>query len=230
MHIGIIGAMKEEVDAIKHHMEISQEVQIADCHFYKGTIQGNTVTLCQSGIGKVNAAVSTTLLVQTFSPDMIVNTGSAGGLNEASQVGDVVVADAVQYHDVDVTAFGYALGQVPGMPAVFSAHPGYSEQAIAIAEKTGLTARKGIVSSSDSFMGDATKVQEVKKQFPDVQAVEMEAAAIAQVCERFNVPFVMIRSLSDIAGKESNVSFEQFLETASINAAKVIHQFVEGVK
>ncbi|NGP43470.1 5'-methylthioadenosine/S-adenosylhomocysteine nucleosidase [Bacillaceae bacterium SIJ1] len=229
MHVGIIGAMDEEVSAIKEKMTVIEEEKIAHCQFTRGTIDSVNVTLVQSGIGKVNAAMSTTLLIHHYAPDMIINTGSAGGVASDCNVGDLVIAEQVRYHDVDVTAFGYELGQVPGLPPVFIADPDYTKKALAIAHDNQLPGIQGVVSSADTFMQEAQKVQQVKEACPEVMAVEMEAAAIAQVCHQFNTPFVMIRALSDIAGKASNVSFEQFLQTASKNAAQLIDEFVKGL-
>lgn len=221
--VGIIGAMAEEVAAFRQLMTVTEDVTSAGVQFYLGSIHGVDVVLAQSGIGKVNAAMTTTLMCDRFQPIAVINTGSAGGfITDLQQVGDLVVSTHVLHHDVDVTVFGYAQGQVPGMPAVFSAEHALIELAANTLSELSLTAHRGAVASGDKFMTKDHHIAETRLAFPDLHAVEMEGAAIAQVCHRFNVPFVVVRALSDIAGKASPMSFEQFLPLAAENAAKLI--------
>jgi adenosylhomocysteine nucleosidase len=227
--LGIIGAMEEEVALLKEHMSGVEEKEIAGCHFYKGILEGVEVVLLQSGIGKVSAAVGTTLLIDHYHPSAIINTGSAGGTDEALNIGDVVISSSVIHHDADATAFGYAPGQVPGMPPAFFPDRKLVETAISasVAARSGHQIVEGLIGSGDSFMSDPERIRSVKNTFPELKAVEMEAAAIAQVCHQFNVPFLIIRSLSDIAGKDSNISFDQFLKTAAKHSAEFILSIIK---
>lgn len=229
MRIGIIGAMDEEMALLKEQLEGTEESTIAGYHFYEGTLSGKDVVLLQSGIGKVNAAMATTLLLQEFSPDCIINTGSAGGFDHSLKVGDVVISSEVRHHDVDVTAFNYEYGQVPGLPAAFLPDDHLVDVAEKAAKDTqeGIQIVKGLIATGDSFMSDPERVEGLRSHFSNLQAVEMEAAAIAQVCHQFKKPFVIIRALSDIAGKESHVSFDQFLETAAKHSAQHILTMVK---
>ena len=227
--IGLIGAMDEEVAVIKAWMTDVREQSIAGCDFFVGQFEGKDVVLLKSGIGKVNAAVSTTLLLSEFTPEYVINIGSAGGFDPDLQVGDVVISVQVVHHDVDVTAFGYAMGQVPNMPATFSADPQLVEQAKhALLSVTQVQAKVGLIGTGDSFMNDPVRVDAVRTIFPDLVAVEMEAAAVAQVCFKFGTPFVVVRSLSDIAGKESPKSFEEYLKVAAENSSLMIQQMLKG--
>ncbi|MBE4908070.1 5'-methylthioadenosine/S-adenosylhomocysteine nucleosidase [Bacillus luteolus] len=228
MKVAIIGAMEEEVTILRETIENREDTTIAGCEFTTGTIHGQEVILLKSGIGKVNAAMSTTLLLQNFNPTYVINTGSAGGYLESLNVGDIVISSEVRHHDVDVTAFNYEYGQVPGLPAAFSA----DQKLVDIAEKCASTIEnvqvvKGLIATGDSFMNDPERVEFVRTKFTELYAVEMEAAAIAQVCFQFGTPFVITRALSDIAGKESNVSFENFLETAAVNSSTIVIKIVE---
>ncbi|MEH7236116.1 5'-methylthioadenosine/S-adenosylhomocysteine nucleosidase [Bacillus sp. JJ1562] len=230
MKVAIIGAMDEEVAILREKIENRQETTVAGSVFYTGTMNGYDVILLKSGIGKVNAAISTTILLLQFKPDFVVNTGSAGGHLETLNVGDIVISSEVRHHDVDVTAFNYEYGQVPGLPAAFKA----DEKLIELAEKsaegiTDIQVVTGLIATGDSFMNDPERVSFVSQKFGDLYAVEMEAAAVAQACHQFEVPFVVIRALSDIAGKESDVSFEQFLQTAAANSSKVVERMVEEI-
>jgi adenosylhomocysteine nucleosidase len=229
--VAIIGAMEEEVSILRDKMTDREEITIANCEFSTGKLNGVHVILLKSGIGKVNAAMSTTILLERFKPNYVINTGSAGGFLPSLNVGDVVISTEVRHHDVDVTAFGYEYGQVPGLPPAFLA----DKKLVQIAEKSAenisdVQVVKGLIATGDSFMNDSDRVEFVRQQFKELYAVEMEAAAIAQVCYQFNTPFVIIRALSDIAGKESNVSFEQFLQTAALHSANLVMNIVENLK
>lgn len=230
MKIGVIGAMDEEVDLLRSKMTIIEETMIANCEFTLGKLYGVEVILSKSGIGKVNAAVSTTLMNQLYHPDYIINTGSAGGLDAGLSVGDVVISTEVRYNDVDATVFGYEFGQVPQMPAMFSPDERLMQIAGKSADGAGVSAAKGLIISGDSFMSDHERVENLKNIFDKPQCAEMEAAAIAQVCYQFDVPFVIIRSLSDIAGKDALMSYEEFLETAGINSANIVLAMLEEIK
>ncbi|GER66266.1 5'-methylthioadenosine/S-adenosylhomocysteine nucleosidase [Weizmannia acidilactici] len=228
MKIGIIGAMEEEVALLRGQIKGRHAETIAGYEYTTGKMKGKDVVLLRSGIGKVNAALSTGILLQKYAPDVVINTGSAGGSNPSLRVGDVVISTEVRHHDVDATVFGYEYGQVPQMPPAFLADRNLVKVAEACAEKlSGIQVVTGLIATGDSFMDDPEKVAAVKKAFPDVQAVEMEAVAVGQVAYQFNTPFVIIRSLSDIAGQESNISFEEYLETAAVNSANLVMGIVE---
>lgn len=228
--IGIVGAMEEEVAILREKIIDRKESEIAGCEFYSGTIDNTDVVLLKSGIGKVNAAMGTTLLIQLYNPDYIINTGSAGGFNKELKVGDIVISRELRYHDVDATVFGYEYGQVPGMPPLYSPDSNLVDIAERCADKLNINVVKGLITSSDSFMSDEGRVNEVKDLFPNVHAAEMEATAIAQVASQFGVPFVIIRSLSDIAGHEAKVSYDEFLVKASVNSANMVLLMLEEMR
>ncbi|GAA0685793.1 5'-methylthioadenosine/S-adenosylhomocysteine nucleosidase [Marinobacterium maritimum] len=228
--VALIGAMDQEVELLKNSLEDLQAQTLSGFDFYTGTLNGIEITLLKSGIGKVNAAIGTTLLLQTFSPDCVINTGSAGGFDSRLNVGDVVISDEVRHHDVDVTVFGYEPGQVPGLPPAFTADPLLARMAEeCIAQLPHTNTVRGLIATGDSFMNCPERVAHTRTLFPTMQAVEMEAAAIAQTCHQFNTPFIVIRALSDIAGKESNLSFEQFLETAAEHSAQMVMALVQRI-
>ncbi|PYZ98771.1 5'-methylthioadenosine/S-adenosylhomocysteine nucleosidase [Alteribacter lacisalsi] len=230
MTVGIIGAMEEEVELLKKKMNIRDEQVIAGCEFFLGKLQGVEVVLAKSGIGKVNAAISTTLMNQLYHTDAIINTGSAGGFHSELAVGDVVISTEVRYNDVDATVFGYEFGQVPRMPAFYEPDEDLMVIAKRCAEEVGVRAVPGLIISGDSFMSDHQRVEEVRKRFKDPYCSEMEAGAIAQVCHQFQCPFVIIRSLSDIAGKDAKMSYDEFLETASVNSARHVLLMLEELR
>jgi len=233
--IGIIGAMDEELRLLVHALSDKEELSSGPFLFYRGVLDGQEVVLLRSGIGKVNAAVGCALLVERFSPRLVINTGSAGGLGAGLTFGDVIIADDLVYHDVDVTAFGYALGQLPGQPASFVADTGL----VTLAERAfdslksrgalppGVNRVRGRVASGDVFMHESQRIAAVRDAFPSLAAVEMESAAIAHTCALFGVGVLIIRSLSDIAGAESPLSFEEFLPLASERSALLVREILK---
>jgi adenosylhomocysteine nucleosidase len=218
--IGIIGAMAPEVDILKKKLVNVHETTLLGMTFWTGTLEGREVVLLQSGIGKVNAAIGTALLIERFQPTAVLNTGSAGGLLGSQTFGDTVIGTTVVHHDVDVTAFGYAPGQVPGLPATFPGDP----QLVALAGRClgGQPHSQGTIGSGDVFVHDAGVIARIRERFPELCAVEMEAAAIAQSCHLAKIPFVVVRALSDIAGKESPMKFEEFLPLACQNSSRLV--------
>ncbi len=230
MKIGVIGAMEEEVHLLRASLDSVNTEEVANCEFTSGTYKGQEVVLLKSGIGKVNAAMSTTLLLQKYKPDVIINTGSAGGFDADLEVGAIIISDEVRHHDVDVTVFGYEMGQVPQMPAAFLSSADLMEHAVKAVEELGEHAYAvGLIATGDSFMDNAERVEVVRGHFPGMKAAEMEAAAVAQVCHQFGTPFVVIRALSDIAGKQSNISFEEFLPVAAKHSTQIVLNVVERI-
>lgn len=230
--IGIIGAMDEEVQRLKEKLGSYQEKVIAGTPFYQGKLEDQDVILLQSGIGKVNAALSTAILLNEFQPDIVINTGSAGGFNKDLEVGDIVISTEVRYNDVDNSVFGYEYGQIPQMPAAYEADESLIDLAerVATKETNAKHVVKGLIATGDSFMSDPERAQFIMTKFPNMQAAEMEAGAIAQVCHRFGTPFVIIRSLSDVADQEAPANFDEFLQTAATNSADLILMMIKELK
>jgi len=231
MKIGIIGAMEQEVSILKQAIENCQTVTKAGCTFFSGQLNGVEVVLLQSGIGKVAAAIGTTILLDEYQPDVVINTGSAGGFDSSLNLGDVVISTEVRHHDADVTAFGYEMGQMAQQPAAFLADDkliNVAEQALEQMEDKH--AVRGLICTGDAFVCTAERQAFIRTHFPSVIAVEMEASAIAQTCHQFNVPFVVVRAISDVADKESPMSFEEFLPLAAKSSSEMVFKMVELLK
>jgi len=234
--IGIIGAMEDELSLLCETMGNYDVQKTGVFEFFTGKIEGKDLTLLRCGIGKVNAAVGCALLIQHFNPSCVINTGSAGGISSGLNVGDAIISSGLVYHDVDVTAFNYAAGQLPGQPQIFPV----DEKLIKLAEDAvdelksekilpdSFNHRRGIIGSGDIFMHEAESIANVRRIFPNVAAVEMEGAAIAHCCALFSVPVLVIRALSDIAGTESPVSFKEFLPVASRHSAHIVMRIVRN--
>lgn len=227
--IGIIGAMEEEVEILKSSIENRETIQTAHVIFYKGNIEDKQVVLAQSGIGKVNAAITATLLINEFKPDLIINTGSAGSVDSELNIGDIIISNKVYYHDVNATAFGYKLGQVPSMPEFYETDKELIDLAKSSIEQLDLNGIVGEVATGDSFIGSIDQRKVIKSNFPTASVVEMEAGAIAQTCYQYNVPIIVTRAVSDLADKESDVTFEEFLKVACVNSSKIVKLLLNRV-
>lgn len=222
MKIGIIGAMEQEVAILKEKLENKAEWSEAGAHFYSGKINGVDVVVTQSGIGKVLAAVTTTLLISHYNVDVVINTGSAGGIGAGLSIGDVVIADDVAYFDADVTAFGYEYGQMPQMPLYYKASDYWNDIIKEAAIVNKLEHKTGLIVSGDTFVHSKEQISAIKHNFPQVLANEMEGAAIAQVAHQYQVPFVIVRAMSDVGDENASVNFDEFIITAGKKSANMI--------
>jgi adenosylhomocysteine nucleosidase len=227
MKVGIIGAMEEEVTLLRDKIENRQTLKLGGSEIYTGTLNGVDVALLKSGIGKVAASMGAALLLDHCKPDVVINTGSAGGLAPSLKVGDIVISDEVRYHDADVTAFGYEYGQMAGCPAAFVADEKLIHAAGQCIEALNLHAVRGLVVSGDAFINGAENLATIRRRFPQAIAVEMEATAIGHVCHNFGTPFVVVRAISDVADQESHLSFDEFLAVAARQSSLMVESLVQ---
>lgn len=224
MKIGIITPMPEEKGSLVAALDNKQTILIADMEIIVGDYGHHQVILMESGIGKVAAATATTVLIQQYQPDAIINTGSAGALDPQLQIGDTVIGRQLAYSDVDVTVFGYDYGQLPGQPTYFEADPTLVQTFSKLT--TGLT---GLIVSGDQFVQQAQK-NEIKKHFPQALVAEMEGAAVAQVAHRFNIPFIILRGVSDLANGDSGIDFDEYVVEAGRASAQLLLTFLDQQK
>lgn len=229
MKIAIIGAMKEELKYFLAALENKTETQLPNqLTLTTGTIFSHDIFVIQSGIGKVNAAVNVTQLLTLYPIELVINIGSAGGIKDTMEIGDIVIANQTLYHDVDVKAFGYEIGQVPGLPAVYPVEKIYVDLCKQVAHSIQLPVHIGMIASGDQFVENGIQKM-AQNQIENVYAIEMEAAAIAQTAFLFKIPAVIIRSISDVANKDSATSFSDFLDRASQNAAIFLVEFLKAL-
>jgi adenosylhomocysteine nucleosidase len=232
--IGLIGAMEEEVSLLRASMENTESTTEGGFEFYSGLLEGKPAVLLRCGIGKVNAAVGCALLIHNYKPFLVINSGSAGGIDLSLNIGDAVIAAGLMYHDVDVTGFDYKPGQVPGQPVIFRTAENLiraAEEAVKALRAEALLPRsfncsRGIIGSGDIFMHRDEHIEAARQLFPGIVAVEMEGAAIAHTCLLFGTPSLIIRSISDVAGKESPGAFEEFLPVASKHSSRIVSRIV----
>ena len=215
MRMGIIGAMDSEVANLIARMENVTYREKAGRRFAVGTLSGKEAVVVQSGIGKVAAAITAQILVDEFGVDALLNTGMAGGLDSRLEVKDLVIATAALQHDFDITAFGHARGYLYGeddqKPTLFVADKELCDKAKAAAAQVlpaGSKAIDGVIASGDIFVDNTALKLELRDGF-GAAAAEMEGAAIAQAAVANGIPFVILRTISDLADHEANVSFDE---------------------
>lgn len=229
MKIGIIVAEHEELEAIEQIMNIQERKRIFELTFSEGTIKGKKCIVVKGGVGKANAARTTQLLIDKYNPDYIINVGAAGGLNPMLQIGDIVIGETLVQHDFDVTAFGHAKGYITGVGDRVYADDDLIkkiEETIKNEEDRTYKVKKGIIASGDIFCTEYSMRDKIRAKF-DADCVEMEGAAIAQVCYLCNVPFVVLRSISDVPNGENTVTFDQFVKLASERCSHILRKFIE---
>ena len=228
MKIGIIGAMAEEVSELKASLQDAKVTKIARMEFCEGSFGNTDVVVVQSGIGKVNAAACAQILINHFGVTHVMNTGVAGSLNSKIDIGDIVVSTDAMYHDVDATVFGYAKGEVPQVgTASFVADEMLRRAAVEAVKEAApdIHVFEGRVVSGDQFISS----REVKNHIRDTfqgDCTEMEGAAIAQVAYINEVPFVIIRAISDKADDSGQEAYDVFEKKAAMHCAHVVEYMI----
>lgn len=229
MKIGIIAAMEEELKLLVENLEDKSQETVLSNVYYSGRYGEHELVLVQSGVGKVMSAMSVAILVESFKVDAIINTGSAGAVATGLNVGDVVVADTLVYHDVDLTAFGYDYGQMSMQPLYFHSDKTFVSTFEAVLSKEEMTSKIGLIATGDSFIAGQEKIDVIKGHFPQVLAVEMEGAAIAQAAQTTGKPFVVVRAMSDTAAHDANITFDEFIIEAGKRSAQVLMAFLKAL-
>ena len=226
MRFGIICAMPEEIKELKAQLTNESTKQIGGKDYYFGQISGQDVVLVESGIGKVEAGITTEHLITDCGADVVINSGSAGGIGDGLHVGDVVISTATAYHDVDATAFDYQYGQLPGKEPSFAASKKWGDALAKAGEQTGLTVKQGLIVSGDQFIASQDAIKQILAHFPDALSSEMEGAAVGQVATDHQVPYVVVRAMSDTGDEEAGVSFDEFIiEAGKLSAAMLLQLF-----
>lgn len=228
MIVGIIGAMEEEVAALKEQMEVREVVECASMTFVSGVLCGKEAVVVKSGIGKVNAAVCAQILIGRFGVDRLINTGIAGSLNAAIDIGDIVVSrDAVQ-HDVDATKFGDPLGQVPRMDTLaFPTDEALAALAKEVNEEVNpdIHTYIGRIASGDQFIADADKKHTIVENF-GADCTEMEGAAIAHTAYLNKVSCVIVRAISDKADNSAELDYPTFERQAIRHCVRLVENLL----
>lgn len=228
MKIGILAAMKQEIDELVNRMDNSNPIKIFDVMFYDGKIGDNEVTLALAGIGKVNASIAATLLIREFNCSYIINTGIAGG-TKPLKTRDVVIAKSVAYSDFDLRVFGYEYGQVPGLPVKYMSEINNIVTIKAIFNKLGVDYKYLNVLSSDKFITSYDMIKDFDKE--DGIVLEMEGCAVAQTATKAGVDYLILRYISDIVGEKSQIEdYFAFESEMAKRSAEICAKLVENLE
>ena len=228
--VGIIVAMEEELEQILNMTNDIEEKEISGLNFKLGKIEKKNVILVKCGVGKVNAARVTQILIDKFNVEYVINVGSAGALNPLLNIGDIVIGEKLVQHDFDITAFDHDKGYITGVGDYI-----YSDNTLT--EKFKQTVNKllekeykikvGIIATGDIFCTDVEMKNKIYSKF-DADCVEMEGAAVAQVCYLDKIPFIVIRSISDSPNGKNEIDFDKFVDLASKRCAIILKEFLRN--
>ncbi len=230
MRIGIIGAMKIEVDELKSQIKDLKIETISNIEFCSGELFGNNVVVAVSGIGKVNAAMCAQTMILKYSPKIIINTGVAAGISGGVKIGDVVIGEAVIQHDMDTSPLGDPIGMISGIniveiPCSSSVVKKLRESANSIKD---LNVYTGIIATGDQFINKVEDLDRIVDQF-GAMACEMEGASIGQVCYINAIDFAVVRAISDSGDDSSDMHYEEFMEMAANTSIEMMKNFLQSL-
>lgn len=218
-YVGIIFAMEEELEELLKYLKIEKEYTIFDLSFYEGIINGVYCVMVRSGVGKVNAARATQILIDNIKVDYIFNIGVAGGISKSLKVGDIVIGEKLVQHDFDITAFNHDKGYIPEI-GVYIQVDDYlfrlANNVLKSDDKINIVS--GVISSGDIFCTEVKMGQKINSKF-NALCVEMEGASVAQICYLNHIPFLVLRSISDTPNNDNVITYEEFLKYSSKNIA-----------
>lgn len=226
MKIAIIAAMSKEISLILKQMKDVKVTDIDGIEVHEGNIGGNHIILSKCGIGKVNSALATYRLIRAFNPDLVINSGVAGGVDASMRIGDVLVADRIAYHDVWCGP-GTEYGAADGYPVYLEPYAKGIALMKEIASASQSNIRFGLLCSGDMFISLPSEVKEIKRKYPDALGCDMESASIAQVCTMCGVPFMIIRVMSDMPGGGENIAeYNNFWDIAPDRTFETVSEMI----
>ncbi len=226
--IAILGAMIEEIEPILKSVENVKKTSYANNSFYEATYNGKEVVIAYSKIGKVFSTLTATLLIEKFGCEVLLFSGVAGAISDDLNIGDLIIADGLCQHDLDITAFGHPYGFVPEGEVCIASDINLRQIAKTIAKERGLELKEGVIATGDQFIYSNEKKEWIGKTF-NASALEMEGASVATVCNALNVPFFILRAISDSANEEADVDFDTFLASSAKISAAFILEIVKRV-
>jgi len=227
--IAIMCAMREELKPILEKVEVKETIEYARNKFYLAKFENKDLVLAYSKIGKVNAATTATILIEKFGAKKILFSGVAGAIDSDLKIGDLIIATKTCQHDVDLTVFGYEPGFIPESQVYFDCDKNLNEIAKKVAKKLNMKLKEGIIASGDQFIHSKEKKEWIAKTFK-ASAIEMEGGAVGCVTWTLDVPFFMLRAISDTAEEGAGVDFDEFLEESSKISAKFLIEMLKEIK
>ena len=229
MKIGIMGAMREEIEPILELVdEVDTEIDYAKNKYYKAKYDGTELVIAYSKIGKVNSALTAATMIEKFGIDILLFSGVAGAINEELKIGDLIIATKLCQHDLDITAFGHPYGYVPESKVFVETSETLNNIARNVAKKLDKKLLSGIIATGDQFIANPEKKEWIKNTF-NADALEMEGASVGFVCDSLGVPFFVLRAISDSADMDAGFDFDKFLEGSAKESAKFLMEMVREI-
>jgi adenosylhomocysteine/aminodeoxyfutalosine nucleosidase len=224
--LAIMGAMQEEVEPLLANFENVNVVEYANNKFYEVNLNGLDIVIAYSKIGKVFASLTASTMIEKFGCDTLLFSGVAGGINPKLQIGDLIIADKLCQHDLDITAFGHPHGFVPEGKVFVETTKNLREIAIKVANENNLKVIVGTIATGDQFVHSSERKEFIENTF-NADALEMEGASVAVVCDALNVPFFILRAISDTADMDAGFDFDEFLKSSAKNSADYLIKIVK---
>lgn len=228
MKIAIMGAMPEEVAPILEKLGTYKTIKYADNEYYEASYKGVEIVVAYSKIGKVFSTLTASTMIQYFGCDKLLFSGVAGGINPKLKIGDLIVATKLSQHDLDITAFGHPLGFVPGGSVYIETDNELVKLSKIVAKELGKTVSEGVIATGDQFVHNTSVKENIVKHF-NADALEMEGASVAVVCKSLNIPFFILRAISDTADTDASFSFDEFMESSAVISAEFIMKMVDKI-
>jgi len=227
--LAIMGAMEEEITPLLANFTDINKVDYANNTYYECKLGNLDVVIAYSKIGKVFSTLTASTMIQKFGCDTLLFSGVAGGVNPALKIGDLIVANQLSQHDLDITAFGHPHGFVPGGSVYVNTNEALKNIALEVASENNIKIIEGIIATGDQFVADEKRKEFIETTFK-ADALEMEGASVAVVCDAFNVPCLILRAISDTADMDAGFSFEEFLVTSAQNSANFLMKVIDKIK
>ena len=227
--IAIMGAMPEEIEPLLAKVENVNRVEYANNSYYEATYKGKELVIAYSKIGKVFSSLTATILLEKFACEKLLFSGVAGAINPELKIGDLIIADGLCQHDLDIVAFGHPYGYVPEGEVCIVSDVALRNIAKEVAKKNGLTLKEGVIATGDQFVANSDRKEWISKTF-NADALEMEGASVAVVCNALNVPFFILRAISDTANDDAGVDFDEFMVGSAKISANFILDMVESIE
>ena len=228
MKLAIMGAMPEEVEPLLEFFGDYKTIEYANNKYYKVNYKGNEIVIAYSKIGKVNSTITASTMIQKFGCEKLLFSGVAGAVSSELKVGDLVVATKLAQHDLDISAFGHPYGYVPEGAVFEEADTNLIKIAKDVAREKNIDLKDGIIVTGDQFVCEVERKNWIAKTF-NASALEMEGASVAVTCNALNVPFFILRAISDAADMDASFSFDEFLETSAKISADFVIAMVEKI-
>lgn len=228
--LAIMGAMEEEIEPLLAHFDNVNVIEFANNKYYEVNYKGLDIVVAYSKIGKVFASLTATTMIEKFGCDTLLFSGVAGGINPELKIGDLIIADKLCQHDLDITAFGHPNGFVPGGKVFVETTKSLRETAKKVASENNLKVIEGTIATGDQFVHSTERKDFIQSTF-NADALEMEGASVAVVCDALNVPFFILRAISDTADMDAGFDFDEFLKSSAKNSAdyliKIVNELIK---